>query len=99
MAASVTIRRNFGLLTEVKLSTRALMREVGLLARERIVRRTMAGQDENEQSFAPYSPLYAERKAKELGRASVNLQVSGAMLNAITITNVTDTSVSLGFSS
>ena len=99
MASAVTIRRNFGPLAEVKLSTRALMQEVGLLARERIVRRTIAGQDEDGHSFAPYSKLYAERKGKELGRASVNLQVSGAMLNAITITDVTDTSVSLGFSS
>jgi len=99
MASSVTIKRNFGPLAELKLSTSALMREVGLLARERIIRRTIAGQDENEQRFAPYSAAYAERKGKELGRAGVNLQVSGAMLNAIVVTNVTDTSVSLEFSS
>lgn len=98
MASSITVRRNFGPLVDLQLSTKALMREVGLLARERIIRRTISGQDEHDQRFAPYSPLYAERKAKELGRAGVNLQVSGAMLNAITVTDVTDTSVSLGFS-
>lgn len=99
MASSVTIRRNFAPLVTLQLSTKALMREVGLLARERIIRRTIAGQDENEQRFAAYSPLYAARKAKELGGSGVNLQVSGAMLNAITIAEVTDTSVSLEFSS
>jgi hypothetical protein len=85
-------------LASLKLTTSALMREVGLLARERIVRRTIAGRDEDDQSFKPYSAGYAKEKAKELGGGAVNLQVSGAMLNAITITKVTDTSVELGFS-
>lgn len=97
MASSITVSRNFGPLADLKLSTRSLMREVGLLARERIVRRTIAGQDENEASFRAYSPAYAKRKAKEVGAGGVNLQLSGAMLNAITITDVTDNSVTLGF--
>lgn len=84
-------------LADVPLSTEPLMRDVGLLARERILRRTLAGIDQNGAAFSPYSAAYALRKALELGSAGVNLQVSGAMLNALTITEVTPTSVTLGF--
>jgi hypothetical protein len=84
-------------LTDIPLSSTELMREIGLLARERIVRRTIAGLDQDETAFAPYSPGYAMQKAKELGGFGVNLQVSGAMLNAIQITDVTEKSVTLGF--
>jgi hypothetical protein len=79
-------------LASVKLATQALMREVGLLARERIIRRTIAGRDQHDDSFQPYSASYAAVKAKELGAAGVNLQVSGQMLNAIVITKLTDNS-------
>ena len=95
----VIVTRNFAPLSKTKLTDKELMREVGLLARELIVTRTIAGRDENDASFTPYSPGYAKYKTKELGlSAAVNLQVSGAMLNAITIVEVTDTSVELGFS-
>src|ERR1700680_2371841 len=95
----VTVTRNFASLADFPLSTSSLMREIGFLARERILRRTIAGIDEHDQSFAPYSPAYAALKAKELGAGGVNLQVSGAMLNAIVLTEVTEKSVTLGFSS
>lgn len=97
MASSVTVTANFGSLKDLKLTTRELMKEIGLLARERIVRRTISGRDEDDQSFEPYSAAYAKRKAEELGGGGVNLQVSGAMLNAIVITELTDDSVTLGF--
>lgn len=91
---SVTIRRNFGpLARDVKFSDRALMREIGLLARERIIRRTLSGKDEGGKAFHPYSPGY--RAAK--GSSKVNLQVSGQMLQAITIVAVDEDSVTLGF--
>jgi hypothetical protein len=64
------------------------MREVGLLAREMIVRRTIAGRDAEGVPFAPYSPAYAKAKRQALGGAGVNLQVSGGMLNDLTITDV-----------
>lgn len=96
---SVTVSRNFAPLTSIRPTTKELMREIGLLARERIIRRTISGQDEHGASFTSYSPSYARQKAKELGGGGVNLQVSGAMLNAITIVEVTDTTVVLGFSS
>lgn len=99
MAVRVTVVTTGRPLASLPLSSRQLMKEVGLLARERIVRRTVLGIDENDQPFAPYSPGYALRKAQEIGSASVNLQLSGAMLNAITITDLTDKRVTLGFSS
>jgi hypothetical protein len=99
MARSVTIKANFGPLADLKLSSRELMKEIGLLARERIVRRTVSGRDERDAAFRPYSPGYAERKAREVGAGGVDLQLSGGMLNAITIVNLTDDSVTLGFSS
>ena len=82
-----------------KVVTRELMREIGLLARERIVRRTISGKDAEGQPFEAYSERYRLRKAKELGGGTVNLQVSGAMLNGLQIVDVTDRSVTLGFSS
>jgi hypothetical protein len=94
----VTVTSTIPNLGTVKLTDRQLMREVGLLARERIVRRTISGRDAKGGSFQPYSPAYAERKAKEgLGGGQVNLQVSGAMLNDLQITEVTDESVTLGW--
>lgn len=97
--ARVTVKANFQPLKDLKLSTREVMREVGLLARERILRRTAAGIDQFDIPFRPYSAAYAKQKALELGGGRVNLQVSGAMLNAIQIIEVTDTTVTLGFSS
>jgi hypothetical protein len=97
----VAIRRTFADLSRLPdlVVDRSLMREIGLLARERIIRRTVSGKDEKGQPFQAYSPGYREQKAKELGGATVNLQVSGAMLNALTIVDVTDRSVTLGFNS
>lgn len=64
---------------------RAEWARIGRLARERIVRRTLSGRDEADAPFAPYSPAYAKERAK-LGKSSaVNLQFSGAMLNAIQV--------------
>lgn len=86
-------------LAQLQLSNATLMREIGLLARERIIRRTVAGQSSTGSAFAPYSPGYAKRKSQELGSASpVNLQVSGDMLGSIVLTEVTDRSVTLDFS-
>lgn len=94
---AVTLSRNFGPLADLELSNSALMREVGLLARERIYQRTVAGRDQDDNAFKPYTPSYAALKGRELGTTGVNLQVSGAMLNAMVILEITDTSVTLGF--
>lgn len=93
----VTTSKNFGHLADLPLTDAALMREVGLLARERIYRRTIAGRDQDDQPFTPYSAAYSGLRRAEGLSTSVNLQVSGGMLNAMRIVAVTDTSVTLGF--
>jgi hypothetical protein len=93
-----TVSRNFGPLADIPLTNKELMKEIGLLAREAIVRRTLSGIDADGVPFAPYSDGYATQKASELGSAApVNLQVSGRMLEGIAILDVTDTKVTLGF--
>lgn len=93
----ITIEISGESLRDITFSTADLMREIGLLARETIYRRTITGVGVN-RPFRSYSPGYARWKTKNLGSASpVNLQVSGQMLNAMQIVEVTDKSVSIGF--
>ena len=94
----MAVTRNFGPLDAIKLTNRDLMREIGLLVRERILRRTRQGIGTDGAPFQPYSVSYAAEKAAELGSGPVNLTLSGAMLNDMTITKVTDDEVELGFS-
>jgi hypothetical protein len=93
----VSIDRNFGPLDELQLTTADDMREIGLLAREQIITRTLSGTDATGQAFAPYSEKYAELKQAALGTNDVNLQVSGNMLNHLQITSVSEDSVTLGW--
>ena len=97
MAVSVTVEKNFGALADVKLLAREDWAAVGRLARERIVRHTTAGNDEDGKSFAPYSKGYAKQRAKEGLSTRVSLQLSGGMLQSITV-EPDDTGVTLGFS-
>jgi hypothetical protein len=54
MASGVTVNKTrFKLPSEIKITNKELMTEIGLLARERIVRRTAAGKDAEGQSFQP----------------------------------------------
>lgn len=93
------ITRNFPPLTDIKLTNRAVMREVGLLARERIIRRTRSGQDVDGAPFEPYSARYAAQKAAAVGGPTQpNLTLSGSMLNDIAILHVADDEVEIGFS-
>lgn len=83
---------------DLKFTNREVMRNVGLLVRETIRRRTARGESATGQPFEPYSAAYSKRKAEELGGAgTVNLTVSGQMLNALQILEVTDHTVTLGF--
>ena len=75
----------------------ALMREIGLLARTRIYQRTIRGLDQADSPFQPYSPAYATSRAQAGLSSRVTLQVSGDMLNAMTLTEVTEDSVTIGF--
>lgn len=94
----MSVARNFGPLDKITLTDRALMREVGLMLRERIVRRTRQGIGTDGKAFQPYSESYAQQKGKELGTTRPNLTVSGSMLNDIVITVVSDDTVELSFS-
>jgi hypothetical protein len=94
---AVQITRDFPPLTELRLTTVEVMREIGDLAIERIVRRTRQG-DGLTGALAPYTTGYARLKAAELGTASpVNLTVSGDLLNTLQIVGVDDRSVTLGW--
>jgi hypothetical protein len=85
LTVAVQVTRNFGPLDQIQLLTEADWGRVGRLARERIVRRTLSGRDENDNAFAPYSPEYAKQLAKVGQGSGVDLQLSGAMLNAIQV--------------
>lgn len=83
---AVSIVRNFGPLTDLRVLGRDDWDRVGRLARERIVLRARQGRDREDNLFTPYTPAYAARKAKALGTGHrVDLTVSGDMLNAITV--------------
>jgi hypothetical protein len=96
MSATVTVSRNFQSLADLDLTKAEDMREIGLLMRERIVRRTQEGQGP-EGPFAPLSDGYAKRKQAALGTSRPDLTVSGNMLNDLTIVAVDDDSVTLGW--
>ena len=82
----VTVRRNFAPLTSIALFTVEDWRQIGLLARDRIVRRTGQGISVDGSPFAPYSEGYAKtRRANAMDSAKVTLQVSGAMLREIQV--------------
>lgn len=84
--------------SHLKLTDQALMREVGQMAIRAIQSRTRQGRDADGQPFAPYAPGYAKRKAQATGAsATPNLTVSGDMLNALQIVEVTDDTVTLGW--
>lgn len=90
---SITVTRTGPDFADTVLSDQELMRQIGLLARERILRRTAQGLDMHGVPFRPYSAAYLAQKLN----TRVNLQVSGAMLQAIGILDVTDTSVTIGY--
>lgn len=77
----------------------ATMRDVGDLAIRMIRTRTEAGKDVTGAAFAPYTPGYAERRAKEGLGITPNLTVSGRMLNDMGVVAVAPGSVSIGFRS
>jgi hypothetical protein len=89
-------------LDQLELVTREDLRELGLLARERIVRRTRQGLGPGGVPFQPLSEGYAKRKRAALGTDAPDLTVSGRMLNALQITDIVLTDdeayVELGFS-
>jgi hypothetical protein len=75
----------------------SVMEMVGKEVREVIVRRTLAGKDQDGAAFEPYSEGYAQRKTDSLGTTRVDLAASGEMLDNLGIVDVTDRKVVLGW--
>lgn len=88
MSAEITVTRNFGSLEEFELVNEADMREIGLLVRERIIRRTRQGLGPDGVPLQPLSPDYAAQKRAALGTDAPDLTVSGNMLNDLQIVDV-----------
>jgi hypothetical protein len=95
MPATVTLN----LPTFPPLVDQALLRDIGDLAVRMIRTRTQQGIDRTGAAFAPYTPGYAEKKAKEVGAGPVNLTLSGRMLNDMGVTGITPGTVTIGFRS
>jgi hypothetical protein len=94
----VSVTANFAVGDGVRFTNAEIMRELGLEVRELIRRRTLRGISADGTPFRPYAATYHQQKTKALGKASpVDLTVSGQMLNALQIVEVTDRSVTLGF--
>jgi len=96
---SVTIRRT-GLPLDLALANVMTVddwRAVGDMAKIRIVERTKRGVPPAGVSWPPYSEAYAKRKAAAVGAGPVNLTVSGEMLNGLQVTDITPTSVTIGW--
>lgn len=82
---AVSVSRNFGPLDETDLLTREDWGRIGRLARERLITRTVSGKDEDNRDFAPYSAGYAAQRASIGATTRPNLQLSGQMLQSITV--------------
>jgi hypothetical protein len=89
----ITLTQAFPKPSSVTLTDIPLMREIGRQAISAIRARTRMGRDADGRAFAPYSPGYAKLK----GSTSVDLTVSGDMLSALEIIDVTPTSVTIGW--
>jgi hypothetical protein len=90
---------------KLKLVDAKVMREIGKLAVDEILRQTDAGRDYQGRAFKPYSEGYADRKATyrggrlgaDIGTGGVDLKVTGRMLNDLQIISTTPRKVVLGF--
>lgn len=82
-----------------QLTTPELMREVGLQAVRAIQTRTRLGRDADGQAFPPYSKGYAKAKAEAgyAGSGTPNLTLSGDMLNTLQVVEVTNATVTIGW--
>lgn len=96
---SVRISTNFPPLASIPLTGVGLMREIGDFATRLIRTRTERMIDVHGNAFAPLSAGYAEQKQKALGHSRPDLIVSGRMLNDMSVVEVTDRSLSIGFTS
>jgi RNA-binding protein YlmH len=63
------------------LLTPAILEKIGEIIRDKIIERTLRGEDFRGRQFIDYSPQYAKRKKKLTGSDKVNLKLSGGMLD------------------
>ena len=82
---SVTILRNFPDLRSFVFLNKDDWGAIGRVQRERIIDRTKAGRDVEGRAFQGYSPSYIQQLQKEGLGTAVDLEVSGAMLQAIVV--------------
>jgi len=95
-----TVTKNFGPMADIEFFTKQDFERIGKMVRDRIIKRTLNGIDEEGRPFTAYSPDYLRLKTAALGATAgrVNLMLSGQMLEAITI-EADETGVTLKFSS
>lgn len=74
---------------------RADLRAAGVEVAVRISNRTTSHRDEDNRAFRPYSPAYAEWKG--VAPTAVDLFLSGDMLKALDVVEVTDSTCRVGF--
>jgi len=96
--ASVSLHKSWRVdLAKMPIIDRSVMEMVGREVREVIARRTLAGRDAEGRDFEPYSAGYAERKSEAVGTTRVDLSVSGEMLGAMQVVEITDRKVVIGW--
>jgi hypothetical protein len=82
----VLVRNRVGDLASNVRTTTADMKDLGLLARERILARTALGKDFKGNAFQPLSQSYLQQRSKQgLRRARTSLELSGEMLRGIQV--------------
>lgn len=95
---SIRVRRNFPRLDKLVAPDRGIIRDLLLLTRERIIRRTLSGRDESGNSFRPYAASTKRQRARRgKSTSTVNLQDTNTMLGGIAILQVTARRGRLGF--
>lgn len=83
---------------EANLTTQELMKSIGVVAKNFVIKRTLSGKDVNGASFKIYSIQYARMKG--VSRSPVNLRSTGQMLASMTtIVSSDNTVVIVGFDS
>lgn len=93
----IRVRRTFRPLTDIKLTDALLMEKVGTFVVEKIRARTESQRDVHGHPFRALSPAYAKQKAQAIGSSAPDLTVSGRMLNALAVTQVSRKQVTIGF--
>ncbi len=93
----VRFRKSWRTLLRGPLIDRSVMPEIGTFVVQQIRTRTEAGRDVRGYPFRALSQEYRARKQEALGSGDPDLTVSGRMLNALQVTQVSARQVTVGF--